>query len=330
MYFKILTEDLTHHGYTYKKGLNVDPKPFNPEPKWDNGLFFADEKNILGFCGFGNKIAEVIVPDGERIIRVGDEYKAHRIILREIRNLWNVETFEWLKNCGVDLHKDNDIALYGAVELNHVEIAKYLLEHDANIDALGGLALKWAAKNGYIEIVKCLIERGADVHSYNDSAFWLAAWNNHFEVMKYLAENKANIHAQEDFALRWAVVNGLTEMAKYLVEHGADIHIMNDLPLRFAAEKGYQEIVKYLIEKGANVCVLDDHKLQFVSNINMRLAIIPLLEIQPAIKCLKKSRFYGFFNCQLFHQRLRRFIKKTQQSWVLYYGFVSTLMGNSV
>lgn len=39
MYFKILNEDLTHHGYTYKEGLNVDIKPFDPEPNRNGGLF---------------------------------------------------------------------------------------------------------------------------------------------------------------------------------------------------------------------------------------------------------------------------------------------------
>ena len=42
MYFKILVEDLTHHGFTYTTGLNIDIKPFSPIPRCNGGLFFAD------------------------------------------------------------------------------------------------------------------------------------------------------------------------------------------------------------------------------------------------------------------------------------------------
>ena len=88
MYFKILGEDLTYNGYTYHEGLNIDPNPFDPTPDYGNGLFFADEKEILRFCDYGTKIAEVAIPDGEAVVPVGEEYKAHRIILGPVRELW--------------------------------------------------------------------------------------------------------------------------------------------------------------------------------------------------------------------------------------------------
>lgn len=63
MYFKILNEDLTHHGYTYHEGLNIDPNFFELEPNRNGGLFFADEKNILRFYDYGTKIAEVTLSE---------------------------------------------------------------------------------------------------------------------------------------------------------------------------------------------------------------------------------------------------------------------------
>lgn len=49
MYFKILSNDLTHNGYTYHEGLNVDPVPFDPRPTRTGGMFFADEKIFYFF-----------------------------------------------------------------------------------------------------------------------------------------------------------------------------------------------------------------------------------------------------------------------------------------
>ena len=66
MYFKILREDLTHHGYIYQEGLNVYSKPYDSIPSNREGLFFTDIENISEFYSCGNKIAEVIL----RIIRL--------------------------------------------------------------------------------------------------------------------------------------------------------------------------------------------------------------------------------------------------------------------
>ena len=156
MYFKILREDLTHNGYTYHEGLNVDPNPFDSTPNCRGGLFFADEKKILRFCDYGTKIVEVTIPDGEAIVLVEEKYKAHRIILGQIRELWTKETFEWLISCGVDIYADNDFALC------------------------------WASANGHMEVVKLLIESGADVHACDDYALHCASENGHLEVVEYL------------------------------------------------------------------------------------------------------------------------------------------------
>ena len=122
MYFKILREDLTHHGYTYHEGLNEYPNPFGSTPDCKNGLFFADEKEILEFCNYGTKIADITVPDEDAIVLVISKYKAHRIILGPVWELWTEETFEWLTSCGVDIHSYDDYALRQTVENCYVEI----------------------------------------------------------------------------------------------------------------------------------------------------------------------------------------------------------------
>ena len=224
MYFKILREDLTHNGYTYHKGLNVDPNLFDPTPDCRGGLFFSDTKHILKFCDYGTKIAEVVVPEGELIVQVNDGYKAHQIILKEIKDLWTVETFEWLIECGVDIHADNDGALYWAACYNHLDVVKYLVEQGADIHSEDEEALCCAAGKGHLEIVKYLVEKGADIHVEDDCAFGWAAEGGHLEVVKYLVEHGADINAFYNYAFRKATENGYLEVVKYLVEHGADEH----------------------------------------------------------------------------------------------------------
>ena len=61
MYFKILERDLTHNGYTYHEGLNVDPNPFDPKRVRRGGLFFTDEKQILGFQSANKNICNSLI-----------------------------------------------------------------------------------------------------------------------------------------------------------------------------------------------------------------------------------------------------------------------------
>ena len=40
-FYKILREDLTHHGFSYQPGLNVETKPFEPCTRCFGGLYFS-------------------------------------------------------------------------------------------------------------------------------------------------------------------------------------------------------------------------------------------------------------------------------------------------
>lgn len=160
MYFKILADDLMHFDYVYHEGLNEDPKPFDEGTKKKGGLFFTDEKHILEFCDLGNKISEVIIPEKEKVVQVEDVYKAHRIILKEIKELWDLETFKWMAASGVDLHAGSEYAFRMAIE------------------------------NGYIEVVKYLMNAGTDIHALNDDAFHIAMSCKNTEIINLLMNFK--------------------------------------------------------------------------------------------------------------------------------------------
>jgi hypothetical protein len=59
-FYKILREDLTHHGFKYQLGLNIDTVPFNPTGECrPGGLYYTDIDHIFRYSKYGSLIAEV-------------------------------------------------------------------------------------------------------------------------------------------------------------------------------------------------------------------------------------------------------------------------------
>jgi ankyrin repeat protein len=69
---------------------------------------------------------------------------------------------------------DSATLLHDAVQQNHLDVAKYLLDHRADVNALtaDGLSpLHMAAQNGDIDLIQLLLERGAKIDAL-DSKGW--------------------------------------------------------------------------------------------------------------------------------------------------------------
>jgi len=82
-YYKILSADLTHNDFKYQLGLNVDSQPFD-DVECQNGLHFADEKNIYRWLSYGDQLAYVSIPPDARVVHFGDKSKADKIIIDRI------------------------------------------------------------------------------------------------------------------------------------------------------------------------------------------------------------------------------------------------------
>jgi len=246
MYYKILDKSMKHYGMQYKEGLNVDVESFDPRTCCGGGLFFSDEKHILGFCGYGDLIAEVTIPEGEKIVPVENKYKANKIILSNIRILWDIKMFKELKEQGINIHAGDDYALRLAAYKGYLNVVKYLIGQGADIHACNDDPLIRASENGHLEVIKYLVEQGADIYAYDNYALQLAAYNGYLNVVKYLVEKGADIYTDHELALRWSAKNGHIEVVKYLIEQGTNVHADNDLALRWAEENGHLEVVEYL------------------------------------------------------------------------------------
>ena len=98
-FYKILRRDLTHHGFTYQPGLNVDTERFEPEAWSSGGLYFSDLEHIAEYLEYGDLVARVTLPPDARWIQEAPgQFKADRIILNDLQplenwDLWNDSTF---------------------------------------------------------------------------------------------------------------------------------------------------------------------------------------------------------------------------------------------
>ena len=173
MYYKILPEDLNCKGFQYQEGLNIDTKKITPY-KCDNGLHFADAEHILSFYDYGSVIAEVEIPNDATVYHFDDKSKADRIILKNLRPFWSVDTIKDLILEGVEFESYKNFMLYEAASRGVLDVVKYLVEHGADIHARDDYALRVASDYGHLDVVKYLVEQGADIHAQDDYAILYA------------------------------------------------------------------------------------------------------------------------------------------------------------
>ena len=244
-YYKVLPEDLNCRGFQYKEGLNIDTNTID-ENECSYGLHFSNKKHILGFCDYGSIIAEVELPEDAIVYHFGNKSKADKLILKNIRPLWSVETMEDLMQEDVDFELFKNSMLYEAARHGYLDIVKFLIEHGADIHENNDYILQWASGSGYLDVIKCLVEHGADIHADDDEALHWASTNGCFDIVKYLVEQGADIHESNDYALIQASCNGYLDIVKYLVGQGADIHACDDFAIRYAGTIEIEEYLKSL------------------------------------------------------------------------------------
>ena len=285
-YYKVLPEDLTKRGFRYQEGLNVDTLPIRPVVNgWGNwGMHFRDINQILGVVSKGTMIADVEIPEDAIVYEFPMVSKANKLILKNIRPLWNIEVFKELERQGADIHGDKEHLLHSAAEIGSLDMVKYFAEEEgADIHGFynGGTVIMRAAEKGHLDVVKYLTGRGVDIHTYMEAPLCLAGEHGHLEVVKHLVEQGADIdkykellffeaaeHGQLNMvkymmgygcydchvALHIAAENGWLEVVKFFAEQGVDIHAEDEIVLRSAVEHDYAlDVVKYLVEQGADI-----------------------------------------------------------------------------
>ena len=208
------------------------------------------------------------------ILRVQNNQELGRGLLSAV-GVGHLEMVEFLLNNGADVNyscgNSNMTALIFAAEENYKEIAKLLIERNADMNVVcrwKATAFMIAVSLGYPELVELLINEGAEVKLVADNVIGQSRWIALHEIAKkgYTAlahrlidDYGADVNLVDDYkktALMLAADEGHTTTVKLLLDRGAEVNLINrygETALINAAGGGHTAIVKLLVNKNAEL-----------------------------------------------------------------------------
>ena len=165
-------------------------------------------------------------------------------------------------------------SLHLAASAGLLEIVKILLKNNVSIDSLDKYKmtpLLNAVKNKHSDVAKCLIEHNADLNikggMYHQKPLHYAASAGMLDIVIILLQNNASVDSLDIFdnePLHYALKSKHSDVAKFLIEHHADLNLKHDnnkhTHLHYAARYGFFDIVKLLLHNNVNINSLDKHK----------------------------------------------------------------------
>jgi hypothetical protein len=164
--FRVIDTKDGHHGYKYKVGLNEDPEEFNVRGKCvRGGLYFTTPQNLISFWNYGDRVAEVEIPEGEPVFEVtGDsslKYRAKRIIISALYK--KGEIIDKLIELGMSVEGYCSGAMLNDV-INGVIDEKYLPIYRLNPSSL---LADHVPSDKRIRLLKLCLSEGKELSYYN-------------------------------------------------------------------------------------------------------------------------------------------------------------------
>ncbi len=157
-YYKFLRANLTHYGFTYQIGLNIDAESFNPTGQCKKGgfYFFSDLKYADEFYSYGPRLVVVEIPDDALVYVEIGKFKADKFVLSVITESEDriIELFKRAVNNGVRPSKR--VCRYAA-DYGHLEVLKWARKNNCSWDER---TCSNAACNGHLVLLKWAIENG--------------------------------------------------------------------------------------------------------------------------------------------------------------------------
>jgi hypothetical protein len=159
---------------------------------------------------------------------------------------------ELIEGYGIDVNAasiDGWTALMGASYKGHLDVVRYLVDHDANVNAAsidGWTALMGASYKGHLDVVRYLVDHGANVNA----------------VLANNDNNPIIIHGVDALGADALILacgeQGHLEIVRYLVDHGANVNAARSngwTALMVATWWNHLEIVGYLCQNGADATI---------------------------------------------------------------------------
>ncbi|KAF9179366.1 palmitoyltransferase akr1 [Haplosporangium sp. Z 11] len=158
-------------------------------------------------------------------------------------------------------------ALHWAAINNQIHVARYLLDHGAEVDAIGGeliaTPLHWCTRNGHLNMAKLLMKHGADPmlqDSQGFNALHLATHSSNAMLVLYLLmAGDMPIDAADTLGhtnLMWAAYQGDSLSVDILLKYGARVDTKDRegfTPLHWAVVKGNRDCLSKLLKAGADI-----------------------------------------------------------------------------
>lgn len=162
--YKIIRQNHTHYGFTYKEGLNIDTKPFQPEGSCVAGglYFFTDLEDLSRWLDYGVYLYDVEVPKGYKYVQEYSKHRAEALYLSNRLDLRLAQTWEYL----LQKVMYSPRFLYWASHYGYIEVINYFVNTGANIREGNDRVLRTSILGGYTDIIKLFLDICPDLNNY--------------------------------------------------------------------------------------------------------------------------------------------------------------------
>ena len=181
-------------------------------------------------------------------------FPSTKLINYNILFLQNIEILEFFESYMTSCHVNINKILHECVQSNSIIEVELVLELGADVNTTanyGCSPLYWASEYGYTEMAKYLLDHGADIEQTETCCGRTALHVGSSDVLKLLLERGAKVNAK-DLAgltpLHMVAKSGNLNDAELLVKYGADIKANGEggTPLELARDYNNEEVADWL------------------------------------------------------------------------------------
>ena len=160
------------------------------------------------------------------------------------------------------------------------------------------IALKLAVKYGKTDIVEILLNNGADINSDDEYPIILALKNHNLEMAKFLIAKGADLTVDDNMPIKLATEYGYTDIIENALEKN-EIHLdINEL-LVIAGRKDNVPSIRFLLKKGADPMTANGELIcNLIGKRNFHI-LADICDSRDDIKfdyeyhIIRESKFYG-------------------------------------